>query len=144
MEIYGDSDVIMENWQKLSFNYYQIPFFSVPLYSTIPREWGPAKLASRLVPNIIRAQKSSKTNANFGSSSAETLAFFYRPNSFKSPLVSGPRQANLCLQAFRHDKFQLRMPSYSEGLGIWLSVWRFWRDCADAQARLNLRCSHRR
>ena len=21
---------------------------------------------------------------------------------------------------------------------------RFWRDCADAQARLNLRCSHRR
>ena len=22
--------------------------------------------------------------------------------------------------------------------------WRFWRDCADAQARLNLRCSHRR
>ena len=22
--------------------------------------------------------------------------------------------------------------------------WRFWRDCADAQARLNLHCSHRR
>ena len=36
-----------------------------------------------------------------------------------------PRQANLCLRAFRHDKFQLRMSSYSEGPGIWLSVWRF-------------------
>ena len=34
----------------------------------------------------------------------------------------GPRQANLCLRAFRHNKFQLRMPSHSEGLGIWLSV----------------------
>ena len=33
-----------------------------------------------------------------------------------------PRQANLCLQAFRHDKFQLRMPSHSEGPGIWFSV----------------------
>ena len=39
--------------------------------------------------------------------------------------VYGPSQANLCLRAFRHDKFQLRMPSHSEGLGIWLSVWRF-------------------
>ena len=37
----------------------------------------------------------------------------------------GPRQANLCLRAFRHDKFQLRMPSHSEGQGIWFSVWRF-------------------
>ena len=33
-----------------------------------------------------------------------------------------PRQANLCLRAFRHDKFQLRMPSHSEGSEIWLSV----------------------
>ena len=39
--------------------------------------------------------------------------------------IPGPRQANLCLRAFRHDKFQLRMPSHSEGPGIWLSVWRF-------------------
>ena len=37
----------------------------------------------------------------------------------------GPRQANLCLRAFRHDKFWLLMPSHSEGPGIWLSVWRF-------------------
>ena len=36
-----------------------------------------------------------------------------------------PRQANLCLRAFRHDKFQLHMPSHSEGPGIWLSVRRF-------------------
>ena len=34
----------------------------------------------------------------------------------------GPRQANLCLRAFRHDKFQLRMPSHSERPGIWVSV----------------------
>ena len=34
----------------------------------------------------------------------------------------GPRQANLCLRTFRHDKFQLRMPSHSEKPGIWLSV----------------------
>ena len=33
-----------------------------------------------------------------------------------------PRQANLCLRSFRHDKFQLRMSSHSEGPGIWLSV----------------------
>ena len=36
----------------------------------------------------------------------------------------------------------------SEG-SAWLTVYmseqrRFWRDCADAQARLNLRCSHKR
>ena len=30
-----------------------------------------------------------------------------------------PRQANLYLRAFRHGK---RMPSHSEGPGIWLSV----------------------
>ena len=36
--------------------------------------------------------------------------------------LSGPRQANLCLRAFRHDKFQMRMSSHSEGPGIWLSV----------------------
>ena len=35
------------------------------------------------------------------------------------------RQANLCLRAFRHDKFKLRMTSHSEVLGIWLSAWRF-------------------
>ena len=29
--------------------------------------------------------------------------------------VFEPRQANLCLRAFRHDKFKLRMPSHSEG-----------------------------
>ena len=42
---------------------------------------------------------------------------------FSLPLE--PRQANLCLRAFRHDNFSLRMPSHSEGPGIWLSVWMF-------------------
>ena len=40
-------------------------------------------------------------------------------------LLSEPHQANLCLRTFRHDKFQLRMPSHSEGPGIWFSVWKF-------------------
>ena len=39
------------------------------------------------------------------------------------------------------------MPSHSERLGIWLSVWRFLlTHCLyerSAEARLNLRCSHR-
>ena len=43
------------------------------------------------------------------------------PIFFNKTLIE-PRQANLCLRAFRHDKFQLRMPSHSEGPGIWLSV----------------------
>ena len=34
----------------------------------------------------------------------------------------GISQANLCLRAFRHEKFELLMPSHSEGPGIWLSV----------------------
>ena len=37
-------------------------------------------------------------------------------------IIIEPRQANLCLRAFRHDKFQPRMPSHSEGPRIWLSV----------------------
>ena len=41
------------------------------------------------------------------------------------------RQANLCLRAFRHDKFQLRMPSHSAGPGIWLSVWDSWDSMRD-------------
>ena len=44
----------------------------------------------------------------------------FRP--LRTLLLYDPRQANLCLRAFRHDKFQLRMSSYSEGPGIWLSV----------------------
>ena len=36
----------------------------------------------------------------------------------KLKTIYEPRQANLCLRAFRHDKFQLRMPSHSEGPGI--------------------------
>ena len=43
-------------------------------------------------------------------------------NVYMICIAFGPRQANLCLRAFRHDKFQLRMPSHSEGPGIWLSV----------------------
>ena len=45
--------------------------------------------------------------------------------SHLSTTLFEPRQANLCLRAFRHDKFQLRMPCHSEGPGIWHSVWRF-------------------
>ena len=54
------------------------------------------------------------------------------------------RQANLCLRAFRHNKFQLRMSSHSEGPGIWFSVWRFllihclYERAAEVLARLRL------
>ena len=52
------------------------------------------------------------------------LIVFVRPLSVcLLPFVA--RQANLCLRAFRHDKFLLRMSSHSEGPGIWLSIWRF-------------------
>ena len=53
----------------------------------------------------------------------------YRPLKQKKSMEAAtftvtyePRQANLCLRAFRHDKFQLRMPSHSEGPEIWFSV----------------------
>ena len=61
---------------------------------------------------------------------------------------------------FEHSvmtNFNCACPAIQRGLGSgflsegssWLSACmseqrRFWRDCADAQARLNLRCSHRR
>ena len=56
---------------------------------------------------------------------AKTLGVFYLLTFLKEKNMLGlnePRQANLCLRAFRHDTFQLRMPSHSEGPGIWLSV----------------------
>ena len=37
-------------------------------------------------------------------------------NHYMSPVK------RICLQAIRHDKFSLPMPSHSEGLGTWLSV----------------------
>ena len=53
------------------------------------------------------------------------LSWIKRMRALNTPTAIGPRQANLCLRAFRHDKFQPRMPSYLERPGIWLSVWRF-------------------
>ena len=53
------------------------------------------------------------------------LKFVSATYQVHSRKINDPRQANLCLRAFRHDKFQLRMPSHSEGPGIWFSVWRF-------------------
>ena len=71
--------------------------------------------------------------------------------------TSVARQANLCLRAFRHANFNCICPAIqrAQGSGFpsegssWLTACmseqrRFWRDCADAQAPLNLRCSHRR
>ena len=62
--------------------------------------------------------------------------------------------------AFEHSvmtNFNCAYPAIQRGYGSgflsegssWLTACmseqrRFWRDCADAQARLNLRCSHRR
>ena len=58
----------------------------------------------------------------------QMMSFADRYNNITSwyrHTLNEPRQANLCLRAFRHDKLQLRMPSHSEGPGIWFSVWRF-------------------
>ena len=65
-----------------------------------------------------------------------TLSYWTKYSLFKTssiimsrsracPRPYEPRQANLCLRAFRHDKFQLRMSSHSDGPRIWLSVWKF-------------------
>ena len=51
-----------------------------------------------------------------------SLANTLRIQCARYHFILGPRQANLCLRAFRHDKFQLRMPSHSTGPGIWHSV----------------------
>ena len=64
------------------------------------------------------------------------------------------------IYVFEHSvitNFNCACPAIQRGQGSgflsegssWLTAcmseqWRFWRDCADAQARLNLRCSHRR
>ena len=68
------------------------------------------------------------------------------------------RVKRICV--FEHSvvtNFNCACPAIQRGQGSgflsegssWLTVCmseqrRFWRDCADAQARLNLRCSHRR
>ena len=78
-------------------------------------------------------------------------------------LISGQeinmgRVKQICV--FEHSvmiNFNCAWPAIQRGQGSgflsegssWLTAfmseqWRFWRDCADAQARLNLRCSHRR
>ena len=68
------------------------------------------------------------------------------------------RAKRICV--FEHSvmtNFNCACPAIQRGQGFgflsegssWLTACmseqrRFWRDCADAQARLNLRCSHRR
>ena len=68
-----------------------------------------------------------------------------------------PRQANCVFEHSVMTNFNCACPAIQKGQGSgslseassWLTACmseqrRFWRDCADAQARLNLRCSHRR
>ena len=44
------------------------------------------------------------------------------PEAKRNRSIYGPRQANLCLRAFRHDKFQMRMSSHLEGpMLVWAS-----------------------
>ena len=50
-------------------------------------------------------------------------------------------QAQPC-RGTRDLAFCLKVPL--DSLLLMSEQWRFWGDCADAQARLNLRCSHRR
>ena len=72
-------------------------------------------------------------------------------------LLFGLRQANLCLRDSVMTNFNCACQAIQRGQGSgflsedssWLAACmseqrRFWRDCEDAQARLNLHCSHRR
>ena len=68
------------------------------------------------------------------------------------------RQTNLCLRVFRvMTNFNCACPAiqrcqesgFLSESSSWLTACmseqgRFWRDCADEQARMNLRCSHKR
>ena len=99
----------------------------------------------------------SVLTGNLSASSVNTfvhyvnLAYKY-PNYHMSPVK------RICV--FEHSvmtNFNCACPAVQRGQGSgflsegssWLTACmseqrRFWRDCADAQARLNLRCSHRR
>ena len=107
-----------------------------------------------------------KSNLNFAISSVSTSSVFWARslNPCKKPMTKtillnemSPVK-RICV--FEHSvmtNFNCACPAIQRGQGSgflsegssWLTACmseqrRFWRDCADAQARLNLRCSHRR
>ena len=100
-------------------------------------------LCYALVQTRLIRQASAQADLSLSSVHIWLSRFCFSPSHFQF----GPRQANLCLRAFRHDKFHLRMPSHSEGQGSGFlaegSSWftaciceqrRFWRDCASRLA----------
>ena len=112
----------------------------------------------RQLTNIIyHVYISNNKNKHF--SHKKRLSFIFRSSDsslllFTPAHAYGPRQANLCLRAFCHENFNCAYPAIQRGQGScflsegssWLIACmseqrRFWRDCADARARLNLRCS---
>ena len=74
------------------------------------------------VPRCYSTSKVSVLSVNKKIPLLKVRYFENYKRNLDSYLTFEPRQANLCLRAFRHDKFQLRMPSHSEGPGIWFSV----------------------
>ena len=93
-------------------------------------KWLQVLKLSKICLKMIKAMTSKTTEQNILFLN-EWIPFVYTVDltsvvsNYLSLLITEPRQANLCLRAFRHDKFQLRMPSHSAGPGIWLSVSRF-------------------
>ena len=76
---------------------------------------GSPKIESGLVQLIMMGKSIRQMWVNLSLKRADHNA---GPNKPKHKVPHKPRQANLCLRAFRHDKFQLRMPSHSKGPGI--------------------------
>ena len=84
----------------------------------------------------------------------------YRPTSYQKQSKQRHLSPVKRICVFEHSvmtNFNCAYPAIQRGQGSGFlsegSSWftacmseqrRFWRDCADAQARLNLRCSHRR
>ena len=131
--------VFMENWQKLSFNYHQISTLSVPLIELMKlnvenlRCWTKRRLI--LFPNLYN---------EFNTAWALILDHLGRDKRicvFEHSVMTNFNCACPVIQRGQGSGF------LSEG-SSWLTAYmseqrRFWRDCADAQARLNLRCSQR-
>ena len=81
------------------------------------------KLGTSLIPHAYLICGVNLLSREAGRPKENTPKKKYRKDNVAMKLrVFVARQANLCLRAFRHDKFKLRMPSHSKGPGIWLSV----------------------
>ena len=124
---------------------------SLVWFGSWPTGRGSSKVLSRLqCRHLLVLTHGTLSDALWSSEVCSSLCcYFSSKSSFE------PRQVNLCLRAWqiltahalpfrgaRDLAFCLMVPL--DSVLVLGEQRRFWRDCADAQARLNLRCSHRR